>query len=163
MMDVGILEKPLEALINPALYVSPRQTIDQLLPLLRKRDDHMAIVVDEFGSAVGMITMEDIIEEVVGEIDVGYDFDEYTPKKRHQFEEIESGVFLMDARVPISEASEVLGVHLSDREAHTVGGLVTARLRRIPQVGDNVEESGLLFIVEKASDRSALTISVRMS
>ena len=75
MMDVGILEKPLEALINPALYVSPRQTIDQLLPLLRKRDDHMAIVVDEFGSAVGMITMEDIIEEVLGEIDVGYDFD----------------------------------------------------------------------------------------
>ena len=160
MMDVGILEKPLEALINPALYVSPRQTIDQLLPLLRKRDDHMAIVVDEFGSAVGMITMEDIIEEVVGEIDVGYDFDEYTPKKRHQLEEIDSGVFLMDARVPISEASEVLGVPLSDREAHTVGGLVTARLRRIPQVGDNVEESGLLFIVEKASDRSALIVKV---
>ena len=161
MMDVGILEKPLEALTNPALYVSPRQTIDQLLPLLRKRDDHMAIVVDEFGSAVGMITMEDIIEEVVGEIDVGYDFDEYTPKKRHQLEEIDSGVFLMDARVPISEASEVLGVPLSDREAHTVGGLVTARLRRIPQVGDNVEESGLLFIVEKASDRSALLIRIR--
>lgn len=161
MMDVGILEKPLEALTNPALYVSPRQTIDQLLPLLRKRDDHMAIVVDEFGSAVGMITMEDIIEEVVGEIDVGYDFDEYTPKKRHQLEEIESGVFLMDARVPISEASEVLGVPLSDREAHTVGGLVTARLRRIPQVGDNVEESGLLFIVEKASDRAALLVRIR--
>ena len=160
MMDVGILEKPLEALTNPALYVSPRQTIDQLLPLLRKRDDHMAIVVDEFGSAVGMITMEDIIEEVVGEIDVGYDFDEYTPKKRHQLEEIESGVFLMDARVPISEASEVLGVPLSDREAHTVGGLVTARLRRIPHVGDSVEDSGLLFIVEKASDRSALIVKV---
>ena len=161
MMDVGILEKPLEALTNPALYVSPRQTIDQLLPLLRKRDDHMAIVVDEFGSAVRMITMEDIIEEVVGEIDVGYDFDEYTPKKRHQLEEIESGVFLMDARVPISEASEGLGVPLSDREAHTVGGLVTARLRRIPQVGDNVEESGLLFIVEKASDRAALLVRIR--
>ncbi|MBT7811849.1 MAG: HlyC/CorC family transporter, partial [Proteobacteria bacterium] len=78
-------------------------------------------------------------------------------------EEIESGVFLMDARVPISEASEGLGVHLSDREAHTVGGLVTARLRRIPQVGDNVEESGLLFIVEKASDRAALLIRIRLA
>ena len=66
----------------------------------------------------------------------------------------------MDARMPISEASEVLGVPLSDREAHTVGGLVTARLRRIPQVGDNVEESGLLFIVEKASDRFALIVKV---
>ena len=56
-----------------ALYVSPRQTIDQLLPQLRKCDDHMTVVVDEFGSAIGIITMDDIIEEVVGEIDVGYD------------------------------------------------------------------------------------------
>ena len=158
MMEPDLIDKPLESLIKPALYVSPRQTIDQLLPLLRKRDDHMAIVVDEFGSATGMITMEDIIEEVVGEIDVGYDFDEYTPKKRHQLEEIDTDVYVMDARVPISEAGEVLGVHLSDREAHTIGGLVTARLRHIPKVGDSVEEAGFLFRVEEASDRAALTI-----
>ena len=157
-MDSSLLEKPLEGLTKPALYVSPRQTIDQLLPLLRKRDDHMAAVVDEFGSAIGMITMEDIIEEVVGEIDVGYDFDEYPPKKRHQLEEVEPSVYVMDARVPVSEAAEVLGVHLSDRDAHTVGGLVTARLRRIPKVGDSVEESGFLFIVKEASDRTPLTL-----
>ena len=160
MMDVNLLEQPLENLTKPALYVSPRQTIDQLLPLLRKRDDHMAVVVDEFGSAIGMITMEDIIEEVVGEIDVGYDFDEYAPKKRHQLEEVEPDIYVMDARVPVSEASEVLGVHLSDRDAHTVGGLVTARLRRIPKVNDSVEESGFLFIVEDASDRAALLLRV---
>ena len=163
MMDAGLLEKPLEELTKPALYVSPRQTIDQLLPLLRKRDDHMAVVVDEFGSAIGMITMEDIIEEVVGEIDVGYDFEEYTPKKRHQLEELEPDVYVMDARVPISEAAEVLGVHLSDRDAHTVGGLVTARLRRIPKAGDSIEEVGFLFIVEEASDRAALLIRVELS
>ena len=163
MMDVDLLEKPLEDLVKPALYVSPRQTIDQLLPLLRKRDDHMAVVVDEFGSAVGMITMEDIIEEVVGEIDVGYDFDEYTPKKRHQLEEVESDVYVMDARVPISEANEVVGIHLSDREAHTVGGFVTARLRRIPVVGDSVEEDGILFIVEDANERSASRLRIELA
>jgi len=161
MMDVSLLEQPLEDLTKPALYVSPRQTIDQLLPLLRKRDDHMAVVVDEFGSAIGMITMEDIIEEVVGEIDVGYDFDEYSPKKRHQLEEVEPDVYVMDARIPISEAVEVLGVHLSDRDAHTVGGLVTARLRRIPKVGDSIEEAGFLFIVEEASDRAPTALKVR--
>ena len=161
MMDVSLLEQPLEDLTKPALYVSPRQTIDQLLPLLRKRDDHMAVVVDEFGSAIGMITMEDIIEEVVGEIDVGYDFDEYSPKKRHQLEEVEPDVYVMDARIPISEAVEVLGVHLSDRDAHTVGGLVTARLRRIPKVGDSIEEGGFLFIVEEASDRAPIALRVR--
>ena len=163
MMDASLLEQPLEDLTKPALYVSPRQTIDQLLPLLRKRDDHMAVVVDEFGSAIGMITMEDVIEEVVGEIDVGYDFDEYSPKKRHQLEEIESDVYVMDARIPISEAVEVLGVHLSDQDAHTVGGLVTARLRRIPKVGDSIEKSGFQFIVEEASDRTPLRIRVQPS
>ena len=160
-MDASLLEKPLGELTKPALYVSPRQTIDQLLPLLRKRDDHMAVVVDEFGSAIGMITMEDIIEEVVGEIDVGYDFDEYSPRKRHQLEEVEPDVYVMDARIPISEAAEVLGVHLSDRDAHTVGGLVTAQLRRIPQVGDRIEEAGFLFVVEDANDRTPLLIRVR--
>jgi len=163
MMDASLLEQPLEDLTKPAFYVSPRQTIDQLLPLLRKRDDHMAVVVDEFGSAIGMITMEDIIEEVVGEIDVGYDFDEYSPKKRHQLEEVEPDVYVMDARIPISEAVEVLGVHLSDRDAHTVGGLVTARLRRIPKVGDSIEKSGFQFIVEEASDRTPLRIRVQPS
>ena len=160
MMDASLLEQPLEDLTKPALYVSPRQTIDQLLPLLRKRDDHMAVVVDEFGSAIGMITMEDIIEEVVGEIDVGYDFDEYSPKKRHQIEEVESDVYVMDARIPISEAAEVLGVHLSDRDAHTVGGLVTARLRRIPKIGDRIEEGGFLFVIEDANDRAPLLLRV---
>ena len=160
MMDASLLEQPLEDLTKPALYVSPRQTIDQLLPLLRKRDDHMAVVVDEFGSAIGMITMEDIIEEVVGEIDVGYDFDEYSPKKRHQLEEVEPDVYVMDARIPISEAVEVLGVHLSGRDAHTVGGLVTARLRRIPKVGDSIEEGGFLFVIEEANDRAPVLLRI---
>jgi len=71
---------------------------------------------------------------------VGHDFDECSPRKRHQLEEISSGVYLMDSRVPVSEANEVLG--LSDREVHTVGGLMTVSLRRIPVQGDNIEEAG---------------------
>ncbi len=161
MMNHGLLENPLEDLMKPALYVSPRQTIDQLLPVLRKRDDHMAVVVDEFGSAVGIITMEDIIEEVVGEIDIGYDFDEYNPRQRHQLEEIEDGVYLMDSRVPISEVNELLKIALSDREAHTIGGLVTARLRRIPDVGTSIHMAGFRFTVKDASDRMVKRLDVR--
>ena len=71
---------------------------------------------------------------------MGHDFDEYSPRKRHQLEEISPGVYLMDSRVPVSEANEVLG--LSDGEVHTVGGLMTASLRRIPVKGDNIEEAG---------------------
>ena len=75
-------------------------------------------------------------------------------------EEVSPGVYLMDSRVPISEANEVLGLSLSDREAHTVGGLVTARLRRIPVQGDNIEEAGFRITVDEASDRAVVRLRV---
>ena len=89
---------------------------------------------------------------------MGYDFDEYTPRKRHQFEQVDDGIFVMGTRVPISEANDVLGAALSDRENNTVGGLVTVRLRRIPVVGDAIEESRWLITVGDANDRSALRL-----
>jgi len=160
MMDTDLSEKPLKDLVKPAHYVSPYQTIDQLLPVLRRREDHMAIVVDEFGSATGIITMEDILEEVVGEIDVGYDFDEYLPKKKRVFEMLEEEVYLMDSRLPISEANEILGVHLPATEAHTIGGLVMARLRHIPKEGESIVESGFKFTVTEATERSIAKLRV---
>ena len=153
LMDAELPNRPLAELIEPALYVSPYQTIDELLPVLRKRSDHMAIVVDEFGSAVGMITMEDILEEVVGEIDVGYDFDEYLPRRKRIFEMLDEDTYLMDSRLPIWEANEILGIRLPAKEFHTLGGLVMARLRRIPAKGESVVESGYRFSVEEATDR----------
>ena len=160
MMDRELPEKPLRELMKSAHYVSPYQTIDQLLPVLKRREDHMAIVVDEFGSATGIITMEDILEEVVGEIDVGYDFDEYLPKKKRVFEMLDEEVYLMDSRLPISEANEVLGVNLPATEAHTIGGLVMARLRHIPKQGEYILESGLKFTVTEATERSISKLRV---
>jgi CBS domain containing-hemolysin-like protein len=154
LMNPELPDKPLAELIEPALYVSPYQTIDELLPVLRKRKDHMAIVVDEFGSAVGMITMEDILEEVVGEIDVGYDFDEYLPRRKRIFEMLGEDVYVMDSRLPIWEANEILGIRLPAKEFHTLGGLVMARLRHIPEKGESVVEAGYRFTVEGASDRA---------
>lgn len=160
LMDAGLPDRPLEELIKPAHYVSAYQTIDQLLPVLRVREDHMAIVVDEFGSAVGMITMEDILEEVVGEIDVGYDFEEYLPRRKRIFEMVDEETYLMDARLPISEANEVLGVTLPVGESHTIGGMVMARLRHIPKQGEFVTEAGFRFSVEEATDRSIVKLRV---
>jgi CBS domain containing-hemolysin-like protein len=154
LMSPELPERDLSELIQPALYVSPYQTIDDLLPILQKRDDHMAIVVDEFGSAVGMITMEDILEEVVGEIDVGYDFDEYLPRRKRIVEMLDDDVFLMDSRLPIWEANEILGIRLPAKEFHTLGGMVMARLRRIPEKGESIVESGYRFTVEGATDRA---------
>jgi len=160
LMDQDLPDRPLEELIKPAHYVSPYQTIDQLLPVLRNRDDHMAIVVDEFGSAVGMITMEDILEEVVGEIDVGYDFEEYLPRRKRIFEMLDEETYLMDARLPISEANEVLGTSLPAVESHTIGGLMMARLRHIPAEGESIVESGFKFTVVEATDRAVVKLRV---
>lgn len=154
MLAVHANEKPISEMIKPAFYVAPNQTIDSLLPELRNREDRMAVVVDEFGSAVGMITMEDIVEEVLGEIDVGYDFEEYQTKRRHEFTPIGNDVYLMDSRVSISEANEVLGIHLPATEFHTLGGLVMARLRRIPRKGDYIVELGYRLTVTEATERS---------
>ena len=160
LLDQALAEKPLSSLIKPALYVSPLQTIDQLLPMLHKRSDHMAIVVDEFGTTVGMITMEDIVEEVVGEIDVGYDFEEYLPKRKRVFEKLADEVYLMDSRVSISEANEILRTALPATEFHTVGGLVLARLRHIPQEGEHIVEEGYRFTVADANERTIVKLRV---
>ncbi len=147
-------------LIKPAYFVAPNQTIDGLLPELRLREDHMAIVVNEFGSAIGMITMEDIVEEVLGEIDVGYDFEEYQPKKRHELTKINDDIFMMDSRVSISEANETLGIRLPATEFHTIGGLIMARLRRIPREGDFIVELGYRMTVAEATEKALVKLRV---
>ncbi|MDM8555138.1 hemolysin family protein [Desulfococcaceae bacterium HSG7] len=160
LLDPDLPDTPLKELIKPVHYVSAHQTIDILLPILRKRKDHMAIVVDEFGSAIGIITMEDVLEEVVGEIDVGYQFEEYLPKRKRSFETMEEGIYLMDSRFPISEANEVLSIELPAKEYYTIGGMVMARLRHIPKEGENIVESGYRFTVEKATERTIQKIRV---
>ena len=160
LIDPGLAGRPIDDFTRPAHYVCAHQTIDELLPVLRTRTDHMAIVVDEFGSTVGMITMEDVLEEVVGEIDVGYDFDEYLPRRRRVCEMLGEEVYLMDSRLPISEVNDALEISLPTKESHTVGGLVMMRLRRIPVQGESIVESGYRFTVEEASERTVLKLRV---
>ena len=122
----------------------------------------MAIVVDEFGSAIGIITIEDILEEVVGEIDVGYDFEEYMPRRRRGFEIVdrEKEIYLMDARLPVSEVNEVLGITLPTSKYHTLGGLVLAQLKRIPDQDEYLIESGYKFTVDQVSERAIIRLRV---
>jgi putative hemolysin len=160
LMEPDILEKPAAEYMSSVLFLSPKQTIDLALPQLQAREDHMAIVVDEFGSAVGILTMEDVFEEVVGEIDVGYDFDEYNPRQRAQIEHESENVHIMIGRTAISEVNDILYVHFPVEEAHTIGGLIISRLRHIPSVGDAIEEQGYRLSVLEADERSVLKVRV---
>ncbi len=160
LMEPELPDKTVKELIQPAYFVSSYQTIDELLPILRKREDHMAVVVDEFGSAVGLITIEDILEEVVGEIDMGYDFEEYLPKQRGKVKKLDDDVYLVDSRLPLSEANELLGIELPAKESYTVGGLVMARLRHIPEEGESILEFGYRFTVEQATERAIQKVRI---
>ena len=144
-------------LVKPALYLSPRQSLDQVLPLLRSRADHMAVVVDEFGSAIGILTMEDIFEEVVGPVDSGFDFDGMK-SRRISIETVSDDAHLISGRAPISELNDSLKLGLPVGEAHTIAGFLINRLRRIPQVGDTVQEQGYRYTVIEADARTATKV-----
>ncbi|MEW8430085.1 MAG: HlyC/CorC family transporter, partial [gamma proteobacterium symbiont of Ctena orbiculata] len=160
LMLPDIEEQPIADYISPVLYLSPRQTIDRALPMLQARKDHMAVVVDEFGSAIGILTMEDVFEEVVGEIDVGYDFDEYHPKRRIYIEHESENSHLVSGRMPISEINDILHVDFPVEEALTVGGLIVSRMRHIPSDGDFIEEAGHRMTVIESDERSVVKVRI---
>ena len=160
LMDDSLPNKQLSELIEPTHYVLQFQTIDELLPILRKRADHMAVVVDEFGSAIGIITMEDIVEEVVGDIDVGYDFEEYMPRRRSIIEKLDDGSFILDSRLSVSDVNDTLETALNTKNSHTIGGLVLGQLGHIPEKGEFIVEQGFKFIIEETTDRAIVKLRV---
>jgi CBS domain containing-hemolysin-like protein len=160
LMNPDLPNRAISDYVSETLYLSPKQTIDRALPQLQARDDHMAVVVDEFGSAVGILTMEDVFEEVVGEIDVGYDFDEYHPKKRIYIEHVDENTHLMSGRMPISEINDILYAKFPVEEAHSIGGLIVTRLRNIPKQGDTIEEQGYKITVIEADNRSVIKVKM---
>jgi putative hemolysin len=160
LMEDSTAQKKLDDLIKPAQYVLQLQTIDELLPILRQREDHMAVVVDEYGSATGIITMEDIVEEVVGDIDVGYDFEEYLPRRKKVFETLDDNSYLVDSRLSVSEVNDLLDIHLNTKVSYTIGGLVMNQLGHIPDYGESMTEQGYKFSVHKRTDKAILKLKI---
>ncbi len=158
MMEKSTANKNIADMIKPAQYVLQFQTIDQLLPILRQREDHMAVVVDEYGSAIGIITMEDIVEEVVGDIDVGYDFEEYLPRRKRIFETINDNTYLIDPRLSVSEVNDLLEINLNTKSSYTIGGLIMTQIGHIPEIGESMTEQGYRFIVENRTDKAIVMI-----
>jgi CBS domain containing-hemolysin-like protein len=162
LLDAGSATQQPGDLIQPAVYVSPNHSLEELAPVLREREDRMAVVVDEYGSAMGIITMEDLVESVVGEFEVGYAFEDPLVREQRRYEILEDGTYVMDARLPISEVNDLLGLDLPLSEFHTVGGLVTSRVRHLARPGDSVAVGGYRFVVEEASERTVEKVRVEI-
>ncbi|MCW8829685.1 MAG: hemolysin family protein [Gammaproteobacteria bacterium] len=161
LMDPGLSERPLADLWRPVLYVAENQPLDELLAELQQRDDHMAIVVDEFGSAIGMVTLEGLLEQVLGEVvSIGYTFEAHLPKHRAKIERLGDGRYRIDGRVLLSDLFEELGIPISYPHAHTIGGLLMKQLRHLPRPEESVSLSGYRFTVESVTERSVKSIIV---
>ncbi len=143
----GKLAVPLKDLIKEVHYVPESKRISELLRELQKKRQHMAIVVDEYGGTAGLITMEDLLEEIVGEIFDEYDLEEI------RIEPIDKKTIRVDGRVSLDEINELLNVNLPSEEIETIGGFVYDLLGKIPAAGEEVTYDDLIFKVEKIERR----------
>lgn len=138
----------LRDLLRPAYFVPEAKRVDELLTDMQGRSIHMAIVVDEYGGVAGLVTMEDIVEEIVGEIRDEYDQSEEAP-----FQALKDGDTIFQGRVHLDDFNEIMHSNLPSEEADTIGGFIYSRLGRVPGVGEMVEEAGLVLTVEQVSGR----------
>lgn len=139
-MQQGQVIPDLEHLARPPYFVPETKRADELLADLRRDQVHMAIAVDEYGGTAGVVTVEDLIEEIVGEITDEYDLDEVVDVER-----VDGGEAIVDARLPIDDLNELFDTHVDSADFDTVGGFIFSLLGRLAVPGDEVtsEEHGL--------------------
>ncbi len=147
-------ERPLDAdtltvveLARPGLFVPESMKADALLRQMQLESNHLAMVVDEYGGIAGLATLEDLIEELVGDISDEYD------REAAQVEELDEGRFRVNARLPVDELGELFGLDLDDDDVDSVGGLLAKELGHLPQTGEQARVSGLVLEAERTEGR----------
>jgi CBS domain containing-hemolysin-like protein len=136
-----------ESVMRPVLYVPDSKPIDELLREMQAKRKHVAVVVDEYGGTAGLVTIEDVLEEIVGEITDEYD------EAQVDVEHLANGTTRVSSRYPVDDLEEVCGVAVEDDDVDTVGGLMAKYLGRVPIPGSVVEAGGLRFEAETPTGR----------
>jgi CBS domain containing-hemolysin-like protein len=140
--------KPTAAtLAKKALFVPESKKADDTLRLMQAESNHLAMVVDEYGGIAGLVTLEDLIEELVGEIADEYD------REVPDSEDLGDGKFRVAARMPIDELGDLFGIELEDDDVDSVGGLLTKAVGRLPVAGSTGSISGLILTAERTEGR----------
>lgn len=151
--------RPLRELLRPAYFVPDTLKATALLQDMQSRKVHLAVAIDEYGETAGLVTMEDLVEEIVGNI-----YDEFDPAEPTQIQELEPGVWRVSGSADIQEVAETVGAELpEDLDFDTLGGLVFSRLHTIPKDGAvmDVEAYGLHIHVEGIQDRRIVAATLR--
>ncbi len=136
-------------MLRPAVFIPEAKPLNVLLKEFRKNRNHIAIVVDEYGGVAGLVTIEDVLEQIVGDIEDEYDFDEVEDSIIQE----KSGQYRVKALTEIADFNAAFGTDYSDQEFDTVGGLVLKRFGRVPKRGEQVTFDSLVFKVLRADSR----------
>jgi len=149
-------EFDVRGMLRPAVFIPESKRLNVLLREFRASRNHMAIVVDEYGGVAGLVTIEDVLEQIVGDIEDEYDFDEASDNILLD----NAGRYRVKAGTEIADFNRAFGTQLSDADYDTVGGLVIHRLGRLPRRGETVEVAGLRIQVLRADSRRVHTLLV---
>lgn len=144
------IDKPatIQPLVREAYFIPEAKKADELLNEMLARSVHMAIVIDEYGGMAGLVTLEDIVEEIVGEIRDEYDQSEELP-----YQELSEDEFLFQARIDLDDFNEIMGTHLTKEVADTLGGWLYGEIGRVPLGGEEILVENWLLKVEQISGR----------
>ncbi|MDN5976872.1 hemolysin family protein [Acidipropionibacterium jensenii] len=143
----GQRQEKVSQVMREAVYVPDSKPIDDVLREMQRDRNHIVIVVDEFGGTAGLATIEDIVEEIVGEI-----VDEYDPEPT-ETEEIDPGVYRVSSRMPVDDLAELFDIKAAEEDVDTVGGLMAKELSVVPVPGASVVWEGIEITAEKATGR----------
>lgn len=149
-------ETAVSALVRPILFVPATKKVDELFDQMRLRRVHVAIALDEYGSTAGLVTMEDILEEIVGDI-----MDEHDPAEEPISPQPDGSV-MIDGSVSLDEVREELEVDLHEEGVDTIGGLVFHRMGRVPKVGDTAEDGLVSLRVEEMKGKRVVRVRLRV-
>jgi putative hemolysin len=144
----GQQHRQIKELLREAYFVPEAKKVDDLLQEMQSRQVHMSIVVDEYGGTAGLVTIEDIVEEIVGEIRDEYDLMEELP-----YQKLEEDAYLFNGGIDLDDVNNLLGTQLPKNTSETLGGFIYSRLGRVPTAGEVVEDSGLRLEVEQVTGR----------
>jgi len=139
----------LREVLRPALFIPESKRLNELLRDFRRNRNHMAVVVDEYGGVAGLVTIEDVLEQVVGEIEDEYDLDETDAN----IQPARDGGYRVRAQTAIADFNATFGTRFSDAEFDTVGGLLLSHFGHLPRRGEEIALDGLLFRVQRADGR----------
>ncbi len=154
----NMMDRPIRDLLRPAYFVPVTKTLDTLFAEMQKRRVHIAVVVDEYGGTAGLITIEDILEEIVGDIQ-----DEYDEEEESYVLEVAPHTFVLNARLDLDSLSDLLETELPDEDADTLGGLVYSLLGHVPEAGETVTCNDWLLTVLSVDGRRIDQVRVEQS